>query len=105
MPKPVLEFGRVDYGSQLRDAAALVSLASEGNAPRATLTQAVERVEVARGLTPYTSTQEDAWMVLAARALAKEALTLDIDGTPVKSAVYRSYKAAEIGDNPVKLTN
>ena len=40
-PKPVLEFGRVDYGSALRDAAALVSLASEGNAPRATLTQAV----------------------------------------------------------------
>ena len=40
-PKPVLEFGRIDYGSALRDAAALVSLASEGNAPRATLTQAV----------------------------------------------------------------
>ena len=40
-PKPVLEFGRVDYGTALRDAAALVSLASEGNAPRATLTQAV----------------------------------------------------------------
>ena len=40
-PKPVIEFGRVDYGSALRDAAALVSLASEGNAPRATLTQAV----------------------------------------------------------------
>ena len=71
-PKPVLEFGRVDYGSALRDAAALVSLASEGNAPRATLTQAVQRVEVARGLTPYTSTQENAWLVLASRALAKE---------------------------------
>jgi len=40
-PKPAIEFGRVDYGSALRDAAALVSLASEGNAPRATLTQAV----------------------------------------------------------------
>ena len=40
-PKPELEFGRTDYGSALRDAAALVSLASEGNAPRATLTQAV----------------------------------------------------------------
>ena len=60
----MLEFGRVDYGSALRDAAALVSLASEGNAPRATLTQAVQRVEAARGLTPYTSTQENAWLVL-----------------------------------------
>ena len=104
-PKPVLEFGRVDYGSALRDAAALVSLAREGNAPRATLTQAVMRVEAARGLTPYTSTQENAWMVLAARALAKETLALDLDGSPVKAALYRSYKASEIGSQPIKITN
>jgi uncharacterized protein YfaS (alpha-2-macroglobulin family) len=104
-PKPVLEFGRVDYGSALRDAAALVSLASEGNAPRATLTQAVQRVEAARGLTPFTSTQENAWMVLAARALSKETLALDIDGSPVKAAVYRSYKADAVAGKPVKITN
>ena len=104
-PKPVLEFGRTDYGSALRDAAALVSLASEGNAPRATLTQAVQRVEVARGLSPYTSTQENAWLVLAARALSKETLALDIDGSPVKAAVYRSYKAEAMAGKPVKITN
>ena len=106
-PKPALEFGRVDYGSALRDAAALVSLASEGNAPRATVTQAVQRVEAARGLTPYTSTQEDAWLVLASRALAKDAgsLALDLDGTPIKTALYRSYKAAEMSGKPIKITN
>jgi hypothetical protein len=104
-PKPALEFGRTDYGSALRDAAALVSLAGEGNAPRATLTQAVTRVEAARGLTPYTSTQENAWMVLAARALAKETLTLDLDGTPIKTALYRSYKASEVANTPIKITN
>lgn len=104
-PKPVIEFGRVDYGSALRDAAALVSLASEGNAPRATLTQAVQRVEVARGLTPYTSTQENAWLVLASRALAKESLSLDIDGVPAKQAVYRSYKAEAMAGKPIKITN
>ncbi len=105
MPKPTFEFGRVDYGSQLRDAAALVSLASEGNAPRATLTQAVVRVEVARGLTPYTSTQENAWLVLASRALSKETMALDIDGSPVKTALYRSYKAADVAGKPIKITN
>jgi alpha-2-macroglobulin len=104
-PKPVLEFGRTDYGSALRDAAALVSLAGEGNAPRATLTQAVMRVEAARGLTPYTSTQENAWMVLAARALAKETLTLDLDGTAIKTALYRSYKSDQMASQPVKITN
>jgi hypothetical protein len=104
-PKPTLEFGRVDYGSALRDAAALVSLASEGNAPRATLTQAVARVEVARGLTPYTSTQENAWLVLASRALSKETLAMDLDGAPIKTALYRTYKAAEVAGKPVKITN
>jgi len=104
-PKPAIEFGRVDYGSALRDAAALVSLASEGNAPRATLTQAVQRVEAARGLTPYTSTQENAWLVLASRALARETLTLDVEGQPVKTALYRSYKASDMAGKPVKITN
>ncbi|MGA2997300.1 alpha-2-macroglobulin family protein [Bradyrhizobium sp.] len=104
-PKPALEFGRVDYGSALRDAAALVSLAGEGNAPRATLTQAVSRVEAARGLSPYTSTQENAWLVLASRALANETMALDVDGAPVKTALYRSYKAAEMSGKPVRITN
>ena len=60
---------------------------------------------MARGLTPYTSTQENAWLVLAARALSKETLTLDIDGAPVKTAVYRSYKAEAMAGKPVKITN
>ena len=104
-PKPVLQFGRADYGSALRDAAALVSLAGEGNAPKATLMQAVSRVEAARGLSPYTSTQENAWLVLASRALGSEAMALDVDGSPVKTALYRSYKAAEISGKPIKITN
>ncbi|MBI3700498.1 MAG: alpha-2-macroglobulin family protein [Afipia sp.] len=106
-PKPVLEFGRSDYGSSLRDAAALVSLASEGNAPKATLTLAVERVEAARGLTPYTSTQENAWLVLASRALAKEAngVSLSVDGAPAKNALYRSYRSAEMAAKPVRIVN
>ena len=44
-------------------------------------------------------------MVLAARALAKETMTLDIDGQPVKQAAYRSYKAAEIAGKSIKITN
>jgi uncharacterized protein YfaS (alpha-2-macroglobulin family) len=106
-PKPILVFGRTDYGSSLRDAAALVSLASEGNAPRATITGAVERVEAARGLTPYTSTQENAWLLLAARAMAKDAntMSLDVDGSPVKQALFRNYRQGDINAKPVKITN
>jgi uncharacterized protein YfaS (alpha-2-macroglobulin family) len=106
-PKPALEFGRMDYGSSLRDAAALVSLSSEGNAPKATISLAVERVEAARGLTPYTSTQENAWLVLASRALAKEAnsLAITVNGEAAKNAVYRNYRSADVAAKPITITN
>src|SRR5436305_4705370 len=103
--KPVLEFGGVDYGSAVRDAGAVGSLGGEGDAASATITQAVQRVEAARGLTPYTSTQENAWLVLASRALSKESLTRDLDGAPVKTALYRSYGASEMANKPVRITN
>ncbi|HEY4819500.1 MAG TPA: alpha-2-macroglobulin, partial [Xanthobacteraceae bacterium] len=105
-PRPVLDYGRSDYGSVLRDAAALVTLASEGAAPRATITGAVERVEAARGLTPYTSTQENAWMVLAARALAKDAQTvaLDVGGEKTQGALNRNLRPSELAQ-PLKVTN
>ena len=44
-------------------------------------------------------------MVLAARALARETMALDINGQPVKTAVYRSYKAEEMTGQPLKITN
>jgi uncharacterized protein YfaS (alpha-2-macroglobulin family) len=73
--------------------------------PRATLTQAVQRVEVARGLSPYTSTQENAWLVLAARRCRRRRWRWISMGSPVKAAVYRSYKADAMAGKPVKLTN
>jgi len=42
----------------------------ESGAPRATIDQAVQRIDEARGLSAYTSTQEQAWLVLAAGASA-----------------------------------
>ena len=81
-PQPKLDLGRADYGSALRDSAALVTLASEGRAPQKTIDDAVARVDAARALSTHTSTQEDAWLVLAARALAKQlnAISLAVNG-------------------------
>jgi uncharacterized protein YfaS (alpha-2-macroglobulin family) len=105
-PKPALEYGRSDYGSELRDASALVTLASESGAPRATITGAVERVEAARGISNYLSTQEEAWMVLAARALAKDAATVSIDvaGEKQLGTLNRRFRPGEL-QTPVKVTN
>jgi uncharacterized protein YfaS (alpha-2-macroglobulin family) len=105
--RPRLEIGRTDYGSALRDAAALVTLASEGGAPSATITGAVQRVEAARALSPFSSTQENAWLVLAARALAKEAsaVSLDVGGESRQGAFYRSLTAADIEKSALKISN
>ena len=106
-PQPKLEFGRQDYGSALRDSAALVTLASESNAPRPTIAAALSRVETARQLSAYTSTQENAWLVLAARAIAKDAagVAMTVNGTPRQGALYRSATAAALQSAPLRVAN
>jgi len=102
---PSLQPSRIDYGSNLRDAAALVTLASEGGAPPLVLTAAVQRVEAARGLTSYSSTQENAWMVLAARALARAGtISLDVAGEARNRPLYQSFSPAALA-TPVTVTN
>ena len=106
-PQPKLEFGRQDYGSALRDSAALVALASESNAPRKTVSAAVSRIEAARQLSAYTSTQENAWLVLAARAIAKDAagVAMTVNGTPRQGALYRSATASALRASPLRVGN
>ncbi|HZD90441.1 MAG TPA: alpha-2-macroglobulin family protein, partial [Pseudolabrys sp.] len=107
-PKPTLaNFSRVDFGSDLRDAAALVSLAAEGGAPQRTIDDAVARVDAARAQLAFTSTQEDAWLVLAARALEKQlsALKLAVNGTAYQGALYRSFRADQLAAQPVTVKN
>src|SRR6185295_6912090 len=78
----------------------------EGNAPGATISNAVLRVESARALTSYTSTQENAWMVLAARALSRDAqnVALDVNGERIQGALNRAFRAADLS-RPVQVTN
>ncbi|MGB7258174.1 MAG: alpha-2-macroglobulin family protein, partial [Pseudolabrys sp.] len=105
-PEPKLELGRSDYGSALRDAAALVTLASESRAPQQTIDGAVARIDGARGLSAETSTQEDAWLVLAARALVKQlnAISLSINDDKRQGTFYRSLTADELSV-PLKIAN
>jgi uncharacterized protein YfaS (alpha-2-macroglobulin family) len=110
-PQLALEYGRTDYGSVLRDAAALVTLAAEGGALRTTITNAVERIESARNLTPYISTQEQAWLVLAARALSKEgsgiALSVTSGGAPeaAQGTFNRNFRQSSLDGRAVTVTN
>ena len=102
--RSLISLGREDYGSTLRDAAALVALASEGGAPRATVQAAVQRVEAARALLRPTSTQEDAWLLLAASAMAKDAgkVSLDVGGEPMQHPLYRTIRAGDLKE-PLRI--
>jgi alpha-2-macroglobulin len=97
-PQPKLDLGRADFGSALRDSAALVTLASESHAAQKTIDGAVARVDAARALSSYTSTQEDAWLVLAARELSRQlnAISLTINGDTRQGTFYRNLSTDDL---------
>jgi alpha-2-macroglobulin len=103
--EPKIEIGRTDYGSQLRDAAVLVTLAAEGDAAKPILVNATERVDAARNLVQRASTQEDAWLVLAARALGKQNVSLNVERAEQVGPYYATYDQADIEPTDVAVTN
>ncbi len=100
-------FSRSDYGSLLRDSAGVLALAAETNAGEALLTRAAMTVQQERGLSRYTSTQENTWMVLAATAMAKQTqnMSLAIDGQAHKGAYFNNWRGFALDGRDVKIGN
>ena len=100
------ELGRADYGSNLRDAAAIAALASEGRMPRAIVDRAVAKIGEERRRVGTLSTQEKLWMVLAARSLneAAGAIRIEAGNEIVSGPFFRTLKAEAIGQG-ITLTN
>lgn len=98
---------RPDYGSRLRDGAGTLALLAEADGSRELAQRASLVVEEARGAARNTSTQENAWMVLAASAVAKEAeaLALTVGGAEHRGALYRSYRGFALDTQPVTIAN
>ena len=78
-----------------RRAAALITLASETGVAKADVPRLIDVVAKAYGTKTYTSTQEQAWMLLAARALGDEAksMTLTVNGQPHQGQLIRGLTA------------
>ncbi|MCJ2081453.1 alpha-2-macroglobulin family protein [Methylobacterium sp. J-090] len=98
---------RPDYGSRLRDGAGLLTLAAEtGLARDAVQPLATVIAEERQGGRP-TSTQENAWMVMAAQGLAKDsdALRFTIDGKPEAGALAQLYRGDALAEKPVAIVN
>lgn len=98
---------RADYGSRLRDGAGLLALAAETGLARDTIRPLGQVITQERASGRLTSTQENAWMVLAAEGLAKEAeaLSFSVDGTRQSGPVSRLYRAPALDARPVTITN
>ncbi len=98
---------RADYGSRLRDGAGLLALAAESGLAQAALSPVAAVIGEERAAGRATSTQENAWLVLAAANLDKEAgaLAFTLDGAPVTGPLARTYRAAALEGRPVTLVN
>lgn len=99
-----LSAGRADFGSILRDAAGVATLASEAGF---TGTARTARARLATAFIDAgpTSTQEDSWLLLAARAAREgKGLAVEVDGRLASGIYERTLTPAELA-TPIKLTN
>ncbi len=95
---------RPDYGSRLRDAAAVLALAAESRSDAVDAGRLA--AEVAAAAEGPTSTQEKAWLLMAARALmGATAGDMTLDGAPVAGPLIRLVDAQALGDGSVAVEN
>jgi uncharacterized protein YfaS (alpha-2-macroglobulin family) len=97
---------RRDYGTAMRDGAALITLASEAGVVKSEVPRIVDLVSKAYATKAYTSTQEQAWLLLAARALAEEAkdMTLAVNGQPHQGRYLQGLSPNDL-ERPLVISN
>jgi alpha-2-macroglobulin len=98
---------RTDYGSGLRDGAALITLAAEASMMKADAPSLAAVLAKTYATRTYTSTQEQAWMLLAAKAMADQVkdTTLTVNGQPHKGAFSRALSPAEVKSGVLTISN
>ena len=99
--------GRADYGTALRDAAAVLALMGEGGASTPQLQKAFEIVTTLRAQQKETTTQESLWLLLAARTLdaQNKDLTLDVNGAAVKGAFQTVLSGSDLSASSIPVIN
>jgi uncharacterized protein YfaS (alpha-2-macroglobulin family) len=104
---PSVAASRLDYGSALRDGAATLTLISETKMLPQSVPGILQSVSRRRAAKDATSTQENAWLLLAAKSLIDQSrtMTLDVDGKPENGPVQRVLSAADLNRAPVLIKN
>ncbi len=98
---------RSDYGSELRDGAAMLALAAESRPLPAIVPELVSYASAVRERRQWTSTQEEAWMLMAARALAagSDAIAIEVNGAAHRGGWSQRLTGDEIAAEPVSIVN
>lgn len=96
------DYWQEDYGTTVRDAAALVLLLAEAGLADSRLPTLIDRMPMAEAAVKETNTQEQAWLVVAADALMSRGggLNLSVTGTslPQRDPVYLVPTIMELSD-------
>jgi uncharacterized protein YfaS (alpha-2-macroglobulin family) len=101
------DYYRADYASPLRDGAAMLALAAESKPLPATMPAMVQFVSAERKKVNYLSTQDEAWMLLAARAIqaGNTAITLQVNGATRTGNYAERVSGQELLDHPITIVN
>lgn len=105
-----------DYGSSLRDRAAIVALMAEASVPLEIVLDEADVVGELFAQARYTSTQEQAWLLLAAHALlsGQDEMVLAVNGEnlppstdaldlyPTGAQLSRGLRVQNLGDQPIR---
>ena len=101
------DLSRGDYGSALRDDAAMLALAAETVPAPTALPAMIEHVSALRQKWTWTTTQEEAWMLMAARAIkdGNAAIGLDVNGAAHTGPFAQKMTGEEITSSPLIIRN
>lgn len=98
---------RSDYGSALRDGAALLTLAAESRPQPPVIDSLTRNVATQVESKRETSTQEQAWTLLAARAVKQSdaEIRADVDGTAAEGPFSATLTGDQVLERPMTVTN
>ncbi|MBV9863513.1 MAG: alpha-2-macroglobulin family protein [Alphaproteobacteria bacterium] len=109
-PKRPLGLRYVDYGTDLRDSAAALAFAARDPATQPRLTTVIDRITELFARSSRTSTQEQAWLLMAAEAAAKTgggSMTIAVgDAAPeTRTAPFYLRRKLGSGEPPTTVAN
>lgn len=98
---------RNDFGSYMRDEAAILTLAVEAGSDAVDRDDMTTRIVNSSRSKRYMSTQEQLWMLMAARSLTADATAGDLvfNGAPVTGPMVEALTDRSLASSPVTLLN